>query len=82
MNNLKFNAILSAAFATVLTVACYPLAAPGVGCVAVSSPVDWMTWLDSIGPDMWVAFWASGAWLRHVFFMLVTFGLLSLILLG
>lgn len=52
MNNLKFNAILSAAFATVLTAACYPLAAPVVGCIAVSLPVNWVAWLDSIGSDM------------------------------
>lgn len=82
MNNLKFNAILSAAFATVLTVVCYPLAAPVVGCVTVSLPVNWMAWLDSIGSDMWVAFWASGAWLSHAPFMLVAFGLLFLVLFG
>ena len=34
MRNLKFNAVLSASFAAVLTVACYPLLAPVVACAA------------------------------------------------
>ena len=82
MNNLKFNAILSAAFATVLTVACYPLAAPVVGCIAASLPVNWVAWFDAIGFDMWSAFWLSGAWLGHIPFMLGSLALLFLVLLG
>lgn len=82
MNNLKFNAILSAAFATVLTVACYPLAAPVVGCIAASLPVNWVAWLDAIGFDMWSVFWLSGAWLGHIPFMFAAFCLLFLVLLG
>ena len=82
MNNLKFNAILSAAFATALTVACYPLAAPVVGCIAASLPVNWVAWLDAVGFDMWSAFWLSGAWLGHIPFMLGTLALLFLVLLG
>lgn len=82
MNNLKFNAILSSAFATVLTVACYPLAAPVVGCIAASLPVNWVAWLDAIGFDMWSVFWLSGAWLGHIPFMFAAFCLLFLVLLG
>ena len=82
MNNLKFNAILSASFAAVLTIACYPLAAPVVSCAIAELPVDWISWLDTIGFDMWRAFWLSGTWLSHIPFMLVAFSLLFLILLG
>lgn len=40
MNNLKFNTALSASFAVVLTVACYPLVAPVVACSIAALPVD------------------------------------------
>ena len=82
MRNLKFNAVLSASFAAVLTVACYPLLAPVVACAASSLPIDWVAWLDAIGFDMWSAFWLSGAWLGHIPFMLGTLALLFLVLLG
>ena len=82
MNDLKFNAVLSASFAAALTVACYPLTAPVISCVFDSLPVDWLSWLDSIGLDMWSAFWLSGAWLGHIPFMFAAFCLLFLFLLG
>lgn len=82
MNDLKFNAVLSASFAAALTVACYPLTAPVISCVFDSFPVDWLSWLDSIGLDMWSAFWLSGAWLGHIPFMFAAFCLLFLFLLG
>ena len=43
MNDLKFNAVLSASFAAALTVACYPLTAPVISCVFDSLPVDWLS---------------------------------------
>lgn len=82
MSDLKFNAVLSASFAAALTVACYPLTAPVISCVFDSLPVDWLSWLDSIGLDMWSAFWLSGAWLGHIPFMFAAFCLLFLFLLG
>lgn len=82
MRNLKFNAVLSASFAAVLTVACYPLLAPVVACAASSLPIDWVAWLDAIGFDMWSVFWLSGAWLGHIPFMFAAFCLLFLVLLG
>lgn len=82
MRNLKFNAVLSASFAIVLTVACYPLLAPVVACAASSLPIDWVAWLDAIGFDMWSVFWLSGAWLGHIPFMFAAFCLLFLVLLG
>lgn len=82
MRNLKFNAVLSASFAIVLTVACYPLISPLVARVVSSLPIDWVSWLDAVGFDMWSAFWLSGAWLGHIPFMLGTLALLFLVLLG
>lgn len=82
MSNLKFNAVLSASFAAVLTVACYPLISPLVARVVSSLPIDWVSWLDAVGFDMWSAFWLSGAWLGHIPFMLGTLALLFLVLLG
>lgn len=82
MRNLKFNAVLSASFAAVLTVACYPLLAPVVACAASSLPIDWVAWLDAIGFDMWSVFWLSGAWLGHIPFMFAAFCLLFPVLLG
>lgn len=82
MNDLKFNAVLSASFAAVLTVTCYPLAAPVIACAAGSAPVDWISWIDGIGFDMWSAFWLSGSWLDHIVFMIAAFSLSFLVLLG
>lgn len=82
MNNLKFNTCLSASFAVVLTVACYPLVAPVVACSIAALPVDWISWLGAIGFDMWRAFWLSGTWLGHIPFMSAVFCLLFLILFG
>lgn len=82
MSNLKFNAALSASFAAVLTVACYPLISPLVARVVSSLPIDWVSWLDAVGFDMWSAFWLSGAWLGHIPFMLGALVLLFLVLLG
>lgn len=82
MNNLKFNTALSASFAVVLTVACYPLVAPVVACSIAALPVDWISWLGAIGFDMWQAFWLSGTWLGHIPFMSAAFCLLFLILFG
>lgn len=82
MSNLKFNAALSASFAAVLTVACYPLISPLIACVVSSLPIDWVSWLDAVGFDMWSAFWLSGAWLGHIPFMLGALVLLFLVLLG
>lgn len=82
MNDLKFNAVLSASFAAILTVTCYPLAAPVIACAAGSAPVDWISWIDGIGFDMWSTFWLSGSWLDHVAFMITAFFLSFLVLLG
>ena len=82
MRNLKFNAVLSASFAAVLTVACYPLISPLVARVVSSLPIDWVSWLDAVGFDMWSAFWLSGTWLGHIPFMFAAFCLLFLVLLG
>lgn len=76
------TAILAAAFAVVIDIACYPIVAPATSCMVAGATFDWMGWLDAMGFDLWAAFWTSGEWFGHVPFMLVGFALTFLVLFG
>lgn len=82
MDRYRGTAILAAVFATVIDAACYPMVAPLVACAAAGAAPDWLGWLDAVGPELWEAFWTSGAWLGHIPFMLAGFALIFLILFG
>lgn len=66
MSGWRGSAILAAAFAAVVDVACCPFAAPAVSSLAVGKPVDWLGLLDSVGLDSWISFWAAGLWLEYL----------------
>lgn len=66
MSGWRGSAILAAAFAAVVDVACCPFAAPVVSSLAVGKPVDWLGLLDSVGLDSWISFWAAGLWLEYL----------------
>ena len=76
------TAILAAAFAAVIDIVCYPIAAPAISCMVAGAAFDWMGWLDAMGFDLWAAFWTSGEWFGHVPFMLAGFALTFLVLFG
>lgn len=82
MDRYRGTAILAAVFAAVIDAACYPMVAPLVACAAAGAAPDWLGWLDAVGPELWEAFWTSGAWLGHIPFMLAGFALIFLILFG
>lgn len=82
MERYRGTAILAAAFAAVIDIACYPVVAPAIACAVAGSAFDWMGWLDAIGFDLWAAFWTSGKWLGHVPLMLAGFALTFLALFG
>lgn len=82
MDRYRGTAILAAVFAAVIDVACYPMVAPLVACAAAGAAPDWLGWLDAVGPELWEAFWTSGAWLGHIPFILAGFALIFLILFG
>lgn len=82
MDRHRGTAILAAVFAAVIDAACYPMVAPLVACAAAGVAPDWLGWLDAVGPELWEAFWTSGAWLGHIPFMLAGFALIFLILFG
>lgn len=82
MDRYRGTAILAAVFAAVIDAACYPMVAPLVACAAAGVAPDWLGWLDAVGPELWEAFWTSGAWLGHIPFMLAGFALIFLILFG
>lgn len=65
MGRYRSSAVLAAVFAVIFDVACYPIVAPAIACALAGAVFDWPSWIDSIGPDLWLAFWASGAWLPH-----------------
>lgn len=69
-------------FAVIFDAACYPIVAPVIACALAGAVFDWPSWIDSIGPDLWLAFWASGAWLPHLPPMLAALALLFLVLFG
>lgn len=66
MSGWRGSAILAAAFAAVVDVACCPFAAPVVSSLAVGKPVDWLGLLDSVGLDPWISFWVAGLWLEYL----------------
>lgn len=66
MSGWRGSAILAAAFAAVVDVACCPFAVPVVSSLAVGKPVDWLGLLDSVGLDSWISFWAAGLWLEYL----------------
>lgn len=76
------TAILTAAFAAVIDIVCYPIVAPATSCMVAGAAFDWMGWLDAMGFDLWAAFWTSGEWFGHVPFMLAGFALTFLVLFG
>lgn len=78
----RSSAVLAAVFAVIFDAACYPIVAPVIACALAGSVFDWPSWIDSIGPDLWLAFWASGAWLPHLPPMLAALALLFLVLFG
>lgn len=80
LDRYRSTAILAAAFATVIDIAIYPIAAPAIACAVAGAAFDWLGWLDAISFDLWSAFWTSGEWLGHVPFMLAGFALAFLIL--
>ena len=82
MDRYRGTAILAAVFAAVIDAACYPMVAPLVACAAAGAAPDWLGWLDAVGPELWEAFWTSGAWLGHIPFILAGFALIFLILFG
>ena len=82
MERYRGTAILAAAFAAVIDIACYPIVAPAIACAVAGAAFDWLGWLDAIGFDLWAAFWTSGEWLGHVPLMLVGFALTFLALFG
>lgn len=82
MDRHRGTAILAAVFAAVIDATCYPMVAPLVACAAAGAAPDWLGWLDAVGPELWEAFWTSGAWLGHIPFMLAGFALIFLILFG
>ena len=82
MERYRGTAILAAAFAAVIDIACYPVVAPAIACAVAGAAFDWMGWLDAIGFDLWAAFWTSGEWLGHVPLMLAGFALTFLALFG
>lgn len=82
MDRYRGTAILAAVFAAVIDVDCYPMVAPLVACAAAGAAPDWLGWLDAVGPELWEAFWTSGAWLGHIPFILAGFALIFLILFG
>lgn len=82
MERYRGTAILAAAFAAVIDIACYPVVAPAIACAVAGAAFDWLGWLDAIGVDLWAAFWTSGEWLGHVPFMLTGFALTFLALFG
>lgn len=82
MERYRGTAILAAAFAAVIDIACYPVAAPAIACAVAGAAFDWLGWLDAIGFDLWAAFWTSGEWLGHIPLMLVGFALTFLALFG
>lgn len=82
MERYRGTAILAAAFATVIDIACYPIVAPAIACAVAGAAFDWLGWLDAIGFDLWEAFWTSGEWLEHVPLMLAGFALTFLALFG
>lgn len=53
-----------------------------IACALAGAVFDWPSWIDGIGPDLWLAFWASGAWFPHLPPMLAAFALLFLVLFG
>ena len=82
MERYRGTAILAAAFAAVIDIACYPIVAPAIACAVAGAAFDWLGWLDAIGFDLWAAFWTSGEWFGHVPFMLAGFALTFLVLFG
>lgn len=82
MERYRGTAILAAAFAAVIDIACYPIVAPAIACAVAGAAFDWLGWLDAIGFDLWAAFWTSGEWLGHVPLMLAGFALTFLVLFG
>lgn len=78
----RSSAVLAAVFAVIFDVACYPIVAPVIACALAGAVFDWPSWIDSIGPDLWLAFWASGSWLPHLPSMLAALALLFLVLFG
>ena len=80
LDRYRSTAILAAAFAAVIDIAIYPIAAPAIACAVAGAAFDWLGWLDAISFDLWSAFWTSGEWLGHVPFMLAGFALAFLIL--
>lgn len=78
----RSSAVLAAVFAVIFDAACYPIVAPVIACALAGAVFDWPSWIDSIGPDLWLAFWASGAWLPHLPPMLAALALLFLVLFG
>lgn len=82
MERYRGTAILAAAFAAVIDIACYPIVAPAIACAVAGATFDWLGWLDAIGFDLWAAFWTSGEWLGHVPLMLAGFALTFLALFG
>lgn len=82
MERYRGTAILAAAFAAVIDIACYPVVAPAIACAVAGAAFDWLGWLDAIGFDLWAAFWTSGEWLGHIPLMLVGFALTFLALFG
>lgn len=82
MERYRGTAILAAAFAAAIDIACYPVVAPAIACAVAGAAFDWMGWLDAIGFDLWAAFWTSGEWLGHLPLMLAGFALTFLALFG
>ena len=78
----RSSAVIAAVFAVIFDAACYPIVAPVIACALAGAVFDWPSWIDSIGPDLWLAFWASGAWLPHLPPMLAALALLFLVLFG
>ena len=79
MSSWRGSAILAAAFAAVVDIACCPFVSPVASNLIAGKSVDWLGLLDSIGFDSWILFWAAGLWIGCLPVILVAFAVLFLV---
>lgn len=79
MSGWRGSAILAATFAAVVDIVLCPLVAPIASRLVAGKLVDWPGFLDSVGFDTWISFWAVGAWLGCLPVILVVFAVLFLV---
>lgn len=82
MSSRSTDIALALAFGAVITAAAYPIAAPVIASATTGAPIDWAAYFSNLDLSAVPDFWASGAWVSHVPFVVSALAVVTVALYG